>query len=393
MRASQMENENGTTRRLLFTGAAAATAAGIAAVGAETGLLGNPPQTGASPVARHPGSPATDGGATPAVSGQVFVASGGSDRNSGASWGSALATIGHALDLVGNGTVYVGAGTFDGGFTIGRAAVRGAGRDSTFIQATTDKQTIITMTDGALLSDLNVQGGPRFTGTAILITGTLVHVQDVDVKNDDKTDPKAGYGGYGIVLRDGEGCLLTRVETSRLRLAWKVGGANHVFVQMRGDSNYRDILFGGESPTDADTFLKSGAHMILGSKFVQGGNIGAPGAPTVRSIEIAGNGQHTLIDCDWDETDSAEWLVSSDNNVLTRCAVAPRNTLNLTGDFNTVEALKILGDVRVIGANNTLWNTFAQSGGSLTVDGRDNLVQGENGVQATGSGIRRLAFA
>lgn len=388
-----MENDQGTTRRLLFGGVAAATAAGVAAVAAETGLLGNPPQTGASPASHHPADATAGAGATPSISGQVFVASNGSDRNSGGSWGSALATIGRALEVVGNGTVYVGAGTFDGGFTIGRAAVRGSGRDSTFIQAANDKQTIITMTDGALLSDLNVQGGPRFTGTAILITGTLVHVTDVDVKNDDKTDPKAGYGGYGIVLRDGEGCLLTRVETSRLRLAWKVGGANHVFVQMRGDSNYRDILFGGESPTDADTFVKSGAHLILGSKFVQGGNIGSPGAPTVRSIEIAGNGQHTLIDCDWDETDSAEWLVSSDNNVLTRCAVAPRNTLNLTGDFNTMEGLKILGDVRVTGRNNTLWNTFAQSGGSLTVNGRDNLVQGESGVQATGSGIRRLAFA
>lgn len=393
MGARPIENEKGTTRRLLFAGAAAATAAGAAAVAAETGLLGTPPQTGASPPPRHLVGPASDTGATPSTSGQVFVASGGSDRNRGGSWGSALATIGHALEVVGNGTVYVGAGTFDGGFTVGRAAVRGSGRDSTFIQATDDKQTIITMTDGALLSDLNVQGGPRFTGTAILITGTLVHVQDIDVKNDDKTDPKAGYGGYGIVLRDGEGCLLTRVETSRLRLAWKVGGANHVFVQMRGDSNYRDILFGGESPTDADTFLKSGAHMILGSKFVQGGNIGVPGAPTVRSIEISGNGQHTLIDCDWDETDSAEWLVSSDNNVLTRCAVAPRNMLNLTGDFNTVQALKILGDVRVTGSNNSLWNTFAQTGGSLTVNGSDNLVQGESGVQATGSGIRRLAFA
>jgi hypothetical protein len=387
-----MENDKGTTRRALFAGAAAATAAGTAAVAAEMGLLGNPPQTGASAPPHHPSGPATEPGATPSTSGQVFVTSDGSDHNSGGSWGSALATIAHALEVVGNGTVYVGAGTFDGGFTIGRAAVRGSGRDSTFIRATNDKQTIITMTDGALLSDLNVQGAPRFTGTAILITGTLVDVQDVDVKNDDKTDPKAGYGGYGIVLRDGEGCLLTRVETSRLRLAWKVGGANHVFVQMRGDSNYRDILFGGESPTDADTFLKSGAHMILGSKFVQGGNIGLPGAPTVRSIEIAGNGQHTLIDCDWDETDSAEWLVSSDNNALTRCAVAPRNQLNLTGNFNTVQGLKILGHVRVTGANNTLWNTFAQSGGSLTVNGSDNLVQGENGVQATGSGIRRLAF-
>jgi hypothetical protein len=388
-----MDSERGTTRRVLFGGAAAATAAGAAAVAAEMGLLGNPPQTGASPPPPHHAGAAATAGAAPSASGQAFVASGGSDRNSGGSWGSALATIGHALEVVGNGTVYVGAGTFDGGFTIGRAAVRGSGRDSTFIRATKDAQTIITMTDGALLSDLNVQGRPRFTGTAILITGTLVHVQDVDVKNDDKTDPKAGYGGYGIVLRDGEGCLLTRVETSRLRLAWKVGGANHVFVQMRGDSNYQDILFGGESPADADTFLKSGGHLILGSKFVQGGNIGLPGAPTVRAIEIAGNGQHTLIDCDWDETDSAEWLVSSDNNVLTRCAVAPRNTLNLRGNFNTVQGLKILGAVNVTGANNTLWNTFAQSGGSLTVNGSDNLLQGENGVQATGSGIRRLAFS
>src|SRR5205085_12303333 len=154
---------------------------------------------------------------------------------------------------------------------VGRAAVRGAGRDCTFIQATDSRQTIVTMTDGALLSDLNLQGTKHFTGTGILITGTLVHVQDVDVKNDDATNPHAGYGGYGVVLRDGEGCLLTRVCTSRQRLAWKVGGANHVFVQMRGDSNYRDVLFGGESSSDADTFQQSGAHLILGSNFVRGG--------------------------------------------------------------------------------------------------------------------------
>ncbi len=388
-----MEKEKGTTRRVLFGGAAAATAAGVAAVAAETGLLGNPPQTGATSTSRSATPPPAATSPNAQDSGQVFVAQNGSDRNSGGSWGSALATIRHALNVVGNGTVYVGAGSFGGGFTIGRAAVRGAGRDATFIQAANDTQTIVTMTDGALLSDLNVQGTPHFTGTAILITGTLVHVQDVDIKNDDRTEPSAGYGGYGVVLRDGEGCLLTRVATSRLRLAWKVGGANHVFVQMRGDSNYKDILFGGESPTDADTFLKSGAHLILGSKFVHGGNIGAPGTPTARCIEIAGNGQHTLIDCDWDETNSADWLVSSNNNVLTRCAVAPRNTLNLSGDFNTVQGLKVLGNVVVSGSDNSLWNTFAQDGGTFVVNGSRNLVEGESGVQAKGSGIRRFAFA
>lgn len=270
-----METERGTTRRVLFTGAAAATAAGAAAAAVGTGLLSSPPVPVAQLTAQHPGP--EDPSRSVHGSGQVFVSLKGSDRNRGDSWSSALATIARALDVVGNGTVCVGAGTFAGGFTIGRAAVRGAGRDCTFIQATDDRQTIVTMTDGASLSDLNIEGSRHFTGTGILITGTLVHVQDVDVKNDDSTNPQAGYGGYGVVLRDGEGCLLTRVATSRQRLAWKVGGANHVFVQMRGDSNYKDILFGGESPSDADTFLKSGAHLVLGSKFVQGGNTGLKG--------------------------------------------------------------------------------------------------------------------
>ena len=387
--------ETGHTRRALIAGAAAATAAGVAGAAAGTGLLSSPPQTVAATPSLTNAERLRDppaGAPNPSLSGEVFVSSKGSDRNSGASWDSALATIAKALDVVGYGTVYVGAGTFDGGFTIGRAAVRGAGRDATFVQATHDTETIVTMTDGALMSDLNVQGTKRFTGTSILITGTLVHVQDVDVKNDDATNPQAGYGGYGVVLRDGEGCLLTRVETSRQRLAWKVGGANHVFVQMRGDSNYKDILFGGESPSDADTFLESGAHLILGSKFVLGGNTGTPGAPTVRCIEIAGNGQHTLIDCDWDEADNAEWLISSDNNVLTRCAIAPHNTATVGGNFNTVQGLKVLGEVEVTGSDNTLWNTFAASGGQMVVNGARNLVQGENGIQATGSGIRRLAF-
>jgi hypothetical protein len=387
--------ETGHTRRALIAGAAAATAAGVAGAAAGTGLLSSPPQTVAATPSLTNAERLRDppaGASNPGLSGEVFVSSKGSDHNSGASWDSALATIAKALDVVGYGTVYVGAGTFDGGFTIGRAAVRGAGRDSTFVQATHDTETIVTMTDGALMSDLNVQGTKRFMGTSILITGTLVHVQDVDVKNDDATNPQAGYGGYGVVLRDGEGCLLTRVEPSRQRLAWKVGGANHVFVQMRGDSNYKDILFGGESPSDADTFLESGAHLILGSKFVLGGNTGTPGAPTVRCIEIAGNGQHTLIDCDWDEADNAEWLISSDNNVLTRCAIAPHNTATVGGNFNTVQGLKVLGEVEVNGSDNTLWNTFAASGGRMVVNGARNLVQGENGIQATGSGIRRLAF-
>lgn len=390
-----MDSDRGTTRRVLFAGAAATAAAGAATAAAGAGLLGNPAETGAAPPPRRRAQSSGDpggGGRITQDSGQVFVASNGSDRNSGASWDSAFATVAHALDVVGNGTVYVGAGTFAGGFTIGRAAVRGAGRDCTFIQATDDRQTIVTMTDGALLSDLNVQGSRHFTGIGILIPGTLVHVQDVDVKNDDATDPQAGYGGNGVVLRDGEGCLLTRVATSRQRLAWKVGGANHVFIQMRGDSNYQDVLFGGESATDADTFLESGAHLVLGSKFVRGGNTGVPGAATVRCIEIAGNGQHTLIDCDWDEADSAEWLVSSNDNVLTRCAVAPHNTLNLSGDFNTVQSLKVLGEVVVSGSDNALWSTYAPAGGRLVVNGTRNLVQGENGVQATGSGIQRLAF-
>ena len=390
-----IDTEKGHTRRVLFAGAAAAAAAGAAGAAAGTGLLGPPAETvavtQAQTSASRPGALAVSQ-PKPRYSGEVYVSADGSDRNSGASWSSAMATIAHALDVVGYGTVYVGAGTFAGGFTIGRAAVRGVGRDATFVQAGHDQQTIVTMTDGALLSDLNVQGSTHFTGIGILITGTLVHVQDVDVKNDDSTNPQAGYGGYGVVLRDGEGCLLTRVATSRQRLAWKVGGANHVFVQMRGDSNYQDLLFGGESPSDANTFLESGAHLVLGSKFVQGGNTGVPGGVTVRCIEIAGNGQHTLIDCDWDEADSAEWLISSDNNVLTRCAVAPHNTLNLAGDFNTVQGLKVLGEIVVDGTDNTLWNTYAASGGRMIVNGSRNLVQGENGVQATGSGIRRLAF-
>lgn len=382
-----MGTEKGTTRRVLFTGAAAATA-GAAAAAAGTGLLSSPPVTVAL-TPHHSGDPSS----SVQDSGQVFVSANGSDRNRGDSWSSAVATIARALDIVGNGTVCVGAGTFAGGFTIGRAAVRGAGRDCTFIQATDDRQTIVTMTDGASLFDLNVEGSKHFTGTGILITGTLVHVQDVDVKNDDSTNPQAGYGGYGVVLRDGEGCLLTRVATSRQRLAWKVGGANHVFVQMRGDSNYKDILFGGESPSDADTFLKSGAHLVLGSKFVLGGNTGLTGGATVRCVEIAGNGQHTLIDCDWDEADSAEWLVSSSNNTLIRCAVAPHNTLQMGGDFNSVQSLKVLGEVVVSGSDNALWSTFAQSGGRVVVNGARNLVHGESGVQATGSGIQRLAFS
>ncbi len=383
------------TRRTLFAGAAAATAAGAAAAAAGTGLLDAPAATVAATTTPTTGSAAGDPpprAVNSAYSGAVFVTADGSDHNSGGSWDAGLATIAHALEVVGYGTVYVGAGTFAGGFTIGRAAVRGSGRDCTFIEARHPRQTIVTMTDGALLSDLNIQGDGHFTGTGILITGTLVHVQDVDVKNSDSINPQAGYGGYGVVLRDGEGCLLTRVSTSRQRLAWKVGGANHVFVQLRGDSNYRDILFGGETEHDAATFLESGAHLVLGSKFVAGGNTGKPGAPTVRCIEIAGNGQHTLIDCDWDEADSAEWLVSSDNNVLTRCAIAPHNTLNMTGSFNTVESLKVLGELVVTGSDNTFWNTCAASGGQMLVNGARNLVQGENGLQATGSGIQRLAF-
>jgi hypothetical protein len=79
--------------------------------------------------------------------------------------------------------------------------------------------------------------------------------------------------------------------------------------------------------------------------------------------------------------------------VLTRCAIAPNNTLNLSGSFNTVECLKVLGELVVSGSDNAFWNTCAASGGRMLVNGSRNLVQGENGLQASGSGIQRLAFA
>ncbi|MBV9816737.1 MAG: hypothetical protein JOZ07_00140 [Solirubrobacterales bacterium] len=366
---------NDVSRRLFITGAAA-VAAGGATAGA-TGLLSSPPNSAGA----HSDTAAT----------HTYVATHGSDENTGHNWDNAVATIHTALKRSNYGTVHVGPGNYEGGFTIGRQAIRGAGRDATFIANTSNSQSIVTMTDGALLSDLNIVGSPNFAGSGILITGTLVHVQDVDVKTD--ADPHHNFQGTGIVTRDGEGCLFTRVACTRQRLAWHIGGANHVFVDMRGDSNYQDILIGENEASDPATFKESGAHLILGSKFVEGGNTGIQGAPGVACIRIHGSGENTLIDCDWEEADKAYWELTSDNNVLTRCAVAPGTFLTVSGAFNTISGLKILGAATITGSDNTIWNTFAPYAGGLTVNGARNLVYGENGSAATGSGIRRLSFS
>jgi len=326
--------------------------------------------------------------------GQLYVSASGDDGRDGRSWGTAVATIRKALSLNPAAHILVGEGTFTESVTLSASGchVEGLATDSgTVIKAPSNSGSVVVMHDRTFLSNVRVDAGPSFNGTMLEVVGTRCHVSNVDLHNGNMNDGgknaqwQHGLGGIGLHTHQGEGCQFDSLSFTKLGLAMLIGGANHVFVNARGDQCYKVLNY--------DT--SSGGHLFLGSKFVGCGNSFIRGGARVETINIGADGNSCFIVCDWDESDNSLHTVNSHRNEFIKHTISPGCVMNLTAnaDHNVFRGLGVLGHLTCNGTYNEFWTTYTP-GSSMVINGQHNLVfnQFPDSWPATGSGIRRLMY-
>jgi hypothetical protein len=327
--------------------------------------------------------------------GQLYVSSTGSDKNDGRSWASALATIGRALSLNPLAHINAGEGTFTEAITLAVAGchVEGCATDGgTIIRAPSNSGSVVVMQDRTFLSNLRIDAGPAFNGTMLEVVGTRCHVSNVDLHNGNMNDGgkdaqwQHGLGGIGLHTHEGEGCQFDSLSFTKLGLAMLIGGANHVFINARGDQCFKVLNY--------DT--SSGAHLFLGSKFVGCGNSFIRGGEQVETINIGADGNSCFIICDWDESDNSLHTVNSHRNEFIKHTISPGCVMNLTAnaDHNVFRGLGVLGHLTCNGTYNEFWTTYTP-GSSMVINGQHNLVydQFPDSWPVAGDGVRRLMFS
>lgn len=330
-----------------------------------------------------------------------YVAENGSDNNDGRTWETALATLAKALTVARQGTIRIGTGRFVGNCTASHVTVRGQGRGETVIVSATPTGSALTLGDEANLEQLAIDGTHDgtipFTGTHLEVAGTSTTVRNVGILVPDAVENRnTGMGGVGLWTHSGEGCVFDNLRIDHTQQAMLIGGANHLFTQLRGSRNFKTLAY------DA----ASGAHTFINSKFTRSGNEGSgPSAAPVETIRIGttqdGNGASTFICCDWEESHANnQHTIVGDRNEFIRCTTAPGSHMTIQGRHNIFRGHTILGSVVCDGVDNEFWDPRFYPGwggipNPLEVNGARNLVYGEFSSNAqsgvVGTGIRRLS--
>ncbi len=158
-----------------------------------------------------------------------------------------------------------------------------------------------------------------FRGVHLEVVGTQVAVRDVTIQVPDRVEIRnTGHGGLGLWTHGGEGCAFDNLRIEHTQQAMLIGGANHLFTQLRGSRNFKILSYD----------VSSGGHTFINSKFVNAGHYGqGPHAKPVETIRIGrdsdGNGASTFIACDWDESSAnSVHTVVGDRSEFIRCVTA-----------------------------------------------------------------------
>jgi hypothetical protein len=332
-----------------------------------------------------------------------YVSPKGSDRSNGRTWETAFATIPHAVKAIKAGTIMLGGGYFQADFEAEWIALKGSDRSATVLVSQSPGASTVRLGDGAKLTDVSIDGTSGgqipFKGVHLEVVGTQTAVRDVTIQVPDRVENRnTGIGGTGLWTHDGEGCVFDNLRIEHTQQAMLIGGANHLFTQLRGSRNFKILNYD----------VSSGGHTIINSKFVNSGNYGrGPGAPPVETIRIGrnsdGNGASMFIVCDWDESyANSIHTVVGDRSEFIRCVTAAGCHMYVQGNHNVFRNQTILGEVICQGNDNEFWDARFYSGwtqgvrNALQVNGTRNLVYGEyssnNSRSVVGSGIRRLVY-
>lgn len=336
----------------------------------------------------------------PADGAICYVSPRGSNRSKGRTWETAFATIAHAIKTMRAGTIMLGGGYFKADFEAEWIRIKGSDRSATVLFGHGAGGSTVRLGDGVTMTDLTIDGtnGDRvpFKGVHLEVTGTQTAVRDVTIQVPDRVENRnTGVGGTGLWTHGGEGCVFDNLSIEHTQQAVLVGGANHLFTQLRGSRNFKILSYD----------VSSGGHTFINSKFVNAGNYGkGPNATPVETISIGrnsdGNGASTFITCDWDESYAHSiHTVVGDRSEFIRCVTAAGCHMVVEGAHNVFRDQTILGGVICRGTDNEFWDPRLYSGwtapNALQVDGARNLVYGEfdaNSRGVVGTGIRRLVY-
>lgn len=378
-----MQVRAGVDRRKFVRHSAAVAAAGVTGA-----VLATPPEAQAA--------------SAPADGAVCYVSPKGSNRSNGRTWETAFATIPHAIKTMRAGTIMLGGGWFEADFEAEWISIQGSDRSATVLVSRSTGGSTVRLGDGVKLTGLTIDGTNggqvRFRGVHLEVVGTQTAVRDVTIQVPDRVENRnTGIGGIGLWTHGGEGCVFDNLSIEHTQQAMLIGGANHLFTQLRGSRNFKILAYD----------VSSGGHTIINSKFVNAGNYGqGPGARPVETISIGrdtdGNGASTFITCDWDESyANSIHTVVGDRSEFIRCVTAAGSHMVVQGNHNVFRNQTILGGITCQGDDNEFWDPRLYSGwtqgvrNALQVNGARNLVYGEfdsNSQGVVGRGVRRLVY-
>lgn len=314
----------------------------------------------------------------PAATDKVRWVSGtGNDANSGRYAKKAFRTIMAALNDIGasDGTVYVLPGDYTE--TVNppypNTKIYGAGSYNTCnVHAPTSTAgAIVVSQDSVEITNLTCYG----TNTAY--TGSLVTVNNQKCKLrllllDGASTASAINGGNGLVLAN-EGGVADQVyiRNCSKALTSTANGSSWVFISLKGDSNWQDIVLTGSTV---------GSNIFLHTKFTNGL------CPTASGyvVDISDGGTNVFLNADFDESGTAGGLsmrVGSDHNVFIVGDSSGQTVLQVTGNYNSFDGFRTLNGGAVTGAHNTFrnaqfWYTVFTDSGTANVFERPHLLAG-----------------